>query len=446
MGEILKRSHNLLDAVPATFLFTDVHSRILYANCQTENFFGYSCDEMEGERIRILFLDEDLIHFLPNIIYLTRYKDGFDGEALLRRKDGTKIFVHLFTTAFNEGGETFLSFGFQEIQRLKLLEREKLEAERWAGLGHMVEEIAHQFRNPLSSVGGYAKRILKGSLSSPKAKAYLENILQETGRMETVLQRVEELVRVPRPAFQRDTIRGDRGSSRDGSFPQSRRAGDHPAGEQERIQGGGGIFCGPAPFDPDAGSNPGKQLRGDFPETRQRQEKGRRFSVLDDGENVGIAVTDWGQGIPKKNLGLIFDPFFTTRPERVGLGLTFVWRVIEEHGGAVRVNSIVNRGTTITMTFPKDRRRKVRREWLSPEAAALRNTTSREQMATFLVRALEVESPSGYCNAGVPFSDVTADMWSCRFVKRLKELQVTTGYGDGRYGPLDYVTRAQMAV
>jgi hypothetical protein len=71
---------------------------------------------------------------------------------------------------------------------------------------------------------------------------------------------------------------------------------------------------------------------------------------------------------------------------------------------------------------------------------------SREQMATFLVRALEVESAAGYCNSGVPFSDVTSDMWSCRFVKRLKELQVTTGYGDGRYGPLDNVTRAQMAV
>jgi signal transduction histidine kinase len=97
------------------------------------------------------------------------------------------------------------------------------------------------------------------------------------------------------------------------------------------------------------------------------------LSVLDEEENAGISVTDWGQGIPKKNLGLIFDPFFTTRPERVGLGLTFVWRVIEEHGGSVRVHSIVNRGTTITMTFPKDRRRKVRREWISPEAAALKN-------------------------------------------------------------------------
>jgi hypothetical protein len=71
---------------------------------------------------------------------------------------------------------------------------------------------------------------------------------------------------------------------------------------------------------------------------------------------------------------------------------------------------------------------------------------SREQMATFLVRALEVESSSGYCSTGVPFTDVTGDMWSCRFIKRLQELQVTTGYGDGRYGPLDYVTRAQMAV
>ena len=374
MGEILKRSHNLLDAVPATFLFTDIHSRILYANCQTENFFGYSCDEMEGERIRTLFLDEDLIHFLPNIIYLTRYKDGFDGEALLRRKDGTKIFVHLFTTAFTEGGETFLSFGFQEIQRLKLLEREKLEAERWAGLGHMVEEIAHQFRNPLSSVGGYAKRILKGNLSSPKAKAYLENLMQETGRMETVLQRVEELVRVPRPVFRRETIQAIAEAAQSILSPK--------AAEQEvtlrvnkRGLKGEGIFFADRQL---LIRTLDQILENSCEAILQKPAKARKrvidFSVLDDGENVGIAVTDWGQGISKKNMGLIFDPFFTTRPKRVGLGLTFVWRVIEEHGGTVRVNSILNRGTTITLTFPKDRRRKVRREWISPEAAALRNT------------------------------------------------------------------------
>jgi len=69
----------------------------------------------------------------------------------------------------------------------------------------------------------------------------------------------------------------------------------------------------------------------------------------------------------------------------------------------------------------------------------------REQMAAFLVRAVEGEPPLTYCDSGSLFTDVTPDMWSCRYIKRLKELKITTGYGDGRYGPYDFVTRAQMA-
>jgi len=86
-------------------------------------------------------------------------------------------------------------------------------------------------------------------------------------------------------------------------------------------------------------------------------------------ENIGVSISDKGQGIPKKNLKLIFEPFFSTRPDHVGLGLTFVRRVIGEHGGEVQVESRLNKGTTITLTFPKDRRRKIRRELISQEAA-----------------------------------------------------------------------------
>ena len=203
MQEILKSSHSMLNSIPATFLLTDVHSQILYANQKAESFFRYIPDEMEGQRIRILFLEEDWIYFLPNIIFLTRYKNGFDGEALLRQKDGKKIFVHLFTSAFKEKGEVFLSFVFQEIQRLKNMERERLEAERWASLGRMVEEIAHQFRNPIASIGGYSNRLLKEVPFSPQSRSYISQILQETGRLEAILQRVEEYVRVPRPVSQR---------------------------------------------------------------------------------------------------------------------------------------------------------------------------------------------------------------------------------------------------
>jgi hypothetical protein len=71
---------------------------------------------------------------------------------------------------------------------------------------------------------------------------------------------------------------------------------------------------------------------------------------------------------------------------------------------------------------------------------------SREQMAVFLVVGIGEIPSANYCDTGVPFTDVTADMWSCRYIKRLAMLGITTGYGDGRYGPYDAVTRAQMAV
>jgi signal transduction histidine kinase len=64
----------------------------------------------------------------------------------------------------------------------------------------------------------------------------------------------------------------------------------------------------------------------------------------------------------------MFEPFFSTRPDRVGLGLTFVKRVVEEQGGSIRVESRLKRGTTIALIFPKDRRRIVRREEISSEA------------------------------------------------------------------------------
>ncbi|MDO9123609.1 MAG: PAS domain S-box protein, partial [Deltaproteobacteria bacterium] len=135
MTEILKSRHFLLDFVQVAFILTDIHSKILYANRYAEHLFGYTREEMEGQRIRTLFFEEDLKYFLPNIVYLAIYRAGFEGDGLLRQKDGKGIFVHLSAVSFKEGGEAFLAFSFQEIQRLKRLEREKLELKHRASLG-----------------------------------------------------------------------------------------------------------------------------------------------------------------------------------------------------------------------------------------------------------------------------------------------------------------------
>jgi two-component system sensor histidine kinase AtoS len=97
--------------------------------------------------------------------------------------------------------------------------------------------------------------------------------------------------------------------------------------------------------------------------------KGRSIKVFlfGDGEKIGVSISDRGEGISKKNLDRIFEPFFSTRPDRVGLGLTFAKRVMEEQGGSIRVESRLRKGTTITVTFAKDRRRALRREKISQE-------------------------------------------------------------------------------
>jgi hypothetical protein len=71
---------------------------------------------------------------------------------------------------------------------------------------------------------------------------------------------------------------------------------------------------------------------------------------------------------------------------------------------------------------------------------------TKEQMAVFLTRALDQAPVDGYCGTTNPFTDVSYKRWSCKNIKILCELGITTGYGDGRYGPYDAVTRGQMAV
>ncbi|MGA2317521.1 MAG: ATP-binding protein [Thermodesulfobacteriota bacterium] len=368
MVEILKNRHHFLDLVQVAFILTDAHSKILYTNRYTERLFGYSREEMEGERIRILFLEEDLTYFLPNIIYLSLYKNGFEGEALLRQKNGTKVFVQLYTTTFKEEGEVFISFSFQEIQRLKKLERERLEMERWASLGMMVEEIAHQIRNPIVAVGGYAQRLLKTFSPSPKGKSYLLQILQETKRLEAMIQRVEEYVLIPKPTFQKEKIQEVVEIVLQIFSKEATAKGISLNLETGALEGEGDFF-----IDKDLIAKALYYILENSIEAVTRipmGKKGRtiKVSLFGDGGNIGVSISDRGEGIPQKNLDRIFEPFFSTRPDQVGLGLTFAKRVVEEQGGSIRVESRLRKGTTITLTFPKDRRRILRREKISSEA------------------------------------------------------------------------------
>jgi signal transduction histidine kinase len=67
---------------------------------------------------------------------------------------------------------------------------------------------------------------------------------------------------------------------------------------------------------------------------------------------VEVQVTDEGAGIPEALRAKIFDPFFTTKDRGLGLGLALCHRILEEHKGAIKVDSVEGRGTTVTCFLP----------------------------------------------------------------------------------------------
>lgn len=366
MEEILKGKTLFLDLVQVAFVLTDIHSKILYANHFTERLFGYSWKEMEGQWIRLFFLEEDLTYFLPNIIYLTLYQNGFDGEILLKQKDGKKIFVHLTTASFKEGGDSFLTFSFHEIQRLKMAEREKLLMDHWASLGLMIEEIAHQIRNPIVSLGGYAKRLHR-DLSSSKNKIYLSRIIDETQRLERMIQRLEEVILIQKPVLKKEGILEVIEGAIQSLSNEARSKGISIQLETKCLKGEE-TFLVDRGLVTRALSHLIENSIDAISSKSAKKAKPIQVTVTSSEGNAVISIRDQGEGILKKHLRHLFDPFFSTRPDRVGLGLTFVKRVVEGHGGKVHIESSPRKGTTVTLILPMERRRPIRREWLSPEA------------------------------------------------------------------------------
>lgn len=81
-----------------------------------------------------------------------------------------------------------------------------------------------------------------------------------------------------------------------------------------------------------------------------------RTASVDEGRKIGVEFVDTGVGITEAQIDKVFDPFFTTKPEGVGtgLGLSISYGLVEAHGGTIKVQSTVGKGTTFTILFPTD--------------------------------------------------------------------------------------------
>jgi len=343
--------HELLSGLPQAVVLTDLEGRILFANRMAASLTGYDANGLKDRELSIFFTREDLGYLYPNLFYLARRHQPFEGEVMLQRKNETRFFAFLYLTPCSDSadGRTVVSVSFRDIDRQKNLEK-VLRETHFEDLVQVANGIAHELRNPLVGIGGFVNRLYKVCPAGKENERYYSYIINNIKRIDNLVKKVDLLVSLPKPDLTQEKISGLIEEAVD-TYREQIAAKQIEFINKVREE----IFLVDKNLFIKAFSilienaldalSPGGKIVIDS-ETQENQ--------------CRIEVTDTGTGISAENLPHIFNPFFSTKPDGSGIDLAVVKRIMEGHGGQLGVQSEVGQGTKFCLLFPMERRRLIR--------------------------------------------------------------------------------------
>ena len=226
-----------------------------------------------------------------------------------------------------------------EIQRLL---QEKLDC-----LDQLARCVAHELRNPVTTIGGLTRRLLRQVDETTTTGDYLKKILADTERLEEIVKEVREYADLPAPSPEREDL-----GALTGDIAEAYRESARQAGVEIILQGAMG----------QAGQVEAwvdrtlleKAYRVLMQNALEAMPGGGVLSLglTSDGQAATVTVSDTGRGIARQDMPFLFHPFFTTKANAVGISLSTVKRIVTEHQWDLKVTSQEGRGTTFTLTIP----------------------------------------------------------------------------------------------
>lgn len=227
-------------------------------------------------------------------------------------------------------------------RREELLQLEMARKESLAKLGEMGAMLAHEIRNPLSGIKGFAQVIAKRP-TEPRNEGFAQNIVTESIRLEHLVT---------------DLLAYASGAPPDMSTvdlcPLIRQVASLLAPDLRDTGVEVLIQCPEALTVWGSGERLEQLLLNLARNALQAMPQGGNLAIgaAQAGGLALVTVEDSGAGIAEENLSRIFEPFFTTKARGTGLGLALSRKIVEEHGGAIELRSVVDRGTTVTLRLP----------------------------------------------------------------------------------------------
>lgn len=236
------------------------------------------------------------------------------------------------------------------IKELRDVQTKLIQIEKLSALGRLTADVAHEIRNPLTSIGGFARRLNKKLFTGTSEKAYAEIVVSEVDRLERILRDVLSFSRDPKIAMENKDLND--------IVKDSVKAMEGLCNEQLiKIREEFGNPLPPVAIDKDQVRQAVNNLISNaidvMPEGGTLKVK-TYLQRLYEVDYVTVEVSDSGPGLTKEAVNMIFEPFYTTKEIGVGtgLGLSICKKIMDEHYGLIFAESDSGRGTTFKMLFP----------------------------------------------------------------------------------------------
>ncbi|MBI5026877.1 MAG: sensor histidine kinase [Nitrospirae bacterium] len=241
----------------------------------------------------------------------------------------------------------------KSIFDLSKTQQRLVESEKLSALGRLTADVAHEIRNPLTGVGGFARRLYKIASDGTKEKEYAELIVSEVDKLEKTLKDVLIFSRDARFYLELahlDDVVDSSLKEFSAIFEEQnievkkdyRAAQCKALLDRDQVKQALYNFIINAL---DAMSGKGTLIVRTY------------IEFLNDIDYIAVDICDNGKGIPAENIKLIFEPFYSTKAIGVGtgLGLSICKKIMDEHSGMIKVRSKLNEGSTFTLYFPLQR-------------------------------------------------------------------------------------------
>ncbi|MGO9991796.1 MAG: PAS domain S-box protein [Steroidobacteraceae bacterium] len=328
-------------------------------NSGAEHIFGYTAEEVIGKPVTILIppdhLDEE-----PQIVERVRHGERIEHfETVRRRKDGRDIDVSLNISPIKDA--TGKIIGVSKIVR-DITERERFrqrlrQAEKMEAVGRLAGGVAHDFNNVLAGVLAYGEMLFEEAPVDSPLKRYAQNVLTAASRGRELVEQILAYSRsqdgkrgpVDFANVVAETLELLRGSLPAGIRLEAS-APELPLiviGDATQLHQVAMNLCSNAIHAMSSGGT----LRVILETVEIDAERVLLHGMLGPGRYARLIVEDSGSGMDEATLERIFEPFFTTKDvgHGTGLGLSLVYAIITDSGGAVEVQSTPGQGSTFTV-------------------------------------------------------------------------------------------------